>query len=86
MEVQTMGVLEENKLSLSQMARELGCSDSKIYKIYKRGATAIDGRTVYLETILTEAGRKSSLEAYHRFHLELNTDRSGESSEEGRDN
>lgn len=80
-----MSVLDENKLSLSQLAKELKCSDSKIYKIYKRGATAIDGRTVYLETILTETGLKSSLEAYHRFHVELNTDRSGESDEKRRD-
>ena len=65
-------ILTEENLSIREMADALGCSDTKIRNLIDRGACAIDGRVVRLGVAWTESGRRSSLEAYRRFQLELN--------------
>jgi plasmid maintenance system antidote protein VapI len=66
-------ILSEDHMSIKEMAESLGCSDAKIRNLIERGACAIDGRVVRLGVAWTESGRRSSLEAYRRFQLELNT-------------
>ncbi|MAT51120.1 MAG: hypothetical protein CMK32_08050 [Porticoccaceae bacterium] len=66
-------ILQENPCSINELAALLGCSVSKIHRLTTTGATAIDGRTVVLDIVRTESGKKTSLGAYQRFQLELNS-------------
>jgi len=67
-----IAIPEEDWVSAKDLAEYLGCSASKIYKIIRVGAKAIDGRFVTLETVLTEGGKRTSIDAYRRFQVRLN--------------
>lgn len=68
-------ILQEDHRSVDEMANLLGCSSTKIRNLIVRGSTAIDGRVVKLGVAFTESGRRTSLEAYRRFQIDLNTRR-----------
>jgi len=72
MDCHAVAIPEEDRLSAQELADYLGCSASKIYKIIRVGAKAIDGRFVTLETVLTETGKRTSIDAYRRFQVKLN--------------
>jgi predicted transcriptional regulator len=73
MDEETSQIFNEEQCSINELAGKLGCSVSKIHRLVTVGAPAIDGRFVRLAIIRTEAGRKTSVEAYRRFQIELNT-------------
>lgn len=73
MDEEASKIFDEEQCSIGELASKLGCSVSKIHRLVTTGASAIDGRTVRLAIIRTEAGRKTSVDAYRRFQIELNT-------------
>lgn len=70
-------ILDEDPCTVNELASHLGCSVSKVRRLVTHGAIAIDDRVVRLETIVTESGMKTSVDAYRRFQIELNTRRDG---------
>lgn len=62
----------ERLYSAKGISKILGCSESKVRRLMTSGATAIDGRLIHLQSMLTEGGRKTSVEAYRRFQIDLN--------------
>lgn len=67
-----MQLVGEKLYSATDLAKILDCSETKVRRLMTEGSAAIDGRTVCLQTILTESGRRTSVEAYRRFQVELN--------------
>lgn len=65
-------LIDEKLYSATDLAKILDCSATKVRRLMNDGSPAIDGRVVYLQSILTESGKKTSIEAYRRFQVELN--------------
>lgn len=62
----------EDSVSLREFARTMGFSDSKVRRLINHGCEAVDGRIVRLESFITEAGRRTSIDSYRRFLVALN--------------
>ena len=83
MDEETSQIFNEEQCSINELAGKLGCSVSKIHRLATVGASAIDGRVVRLAIIRTETGRKTSVGAYRRFQIELNTREDSNEQPEG---
>jgi len=65
-------MLDEELMSLHEMAKHLGKSYQLVLSLTKHGRTGLNGDRIKLEFVLTESGKKTSLQAYRRFLERLN--------------
>lgn len=70
-----MDIFDEELLTMKMFCEEMGFSCTKVHRMIKSGHEAVDGRIVRLESVITETGRKTSIAAYRRFLIDLNTDK-----------
>lgn len=59
-------------MSLHALAKVMGCTYGKVYRLCTKGRTGVSGSRVYLERWQSENGWSSSPEALERFRGRLN--------------
>lgn len=66
-------IIDEDPMSIRDFCERMDFSESKVRRLIRHGCESISGRIVRLECVLTESGMKTSLSAYKRFLIQLNT-------------